>query len=169
MQSKAKGEVILAHKRLEVVELSPRKVDQVSVEENVIKAKEAGWWVNDYIRTDREISFEGKPPAMSGVKERKISISRFIPEGDNWETDKVVAEVGKPGLAFSFSDLIDLISDRDVLLEHGVRWLNAMGVRFRDSAGGGCVAYLCLEDRGVHLDWVGRGWSALDWFGSVGK
>src|SRR3972149_1256149 len=134
MQSEAKGEVILAHRRLEVIELAPRKVDHsCSIEDNVAKAKEAGWWVNDYIRTDCEISFEGKPPAVSDVRERKISISRLIPEGDVWQTDKVTAEVGEPGLAFSFADLIDLLSDRDVFMEHGVRFVNAMGVRFRDS------------------------------------
>lgn len=170
MQSETKGEVILAHRRLEIIELAPRKVDHdCSIEDNVAKAKEAGWWVIAYIRTDREISFEGKPPEVSGVVERDISISRFISEVDVWKTDKVIAEVGKPGLAFSFADLIALIPDRDVLMEHGVRFVNAMGTRFRDFDGDPCVAYLNLGRCHVHLNWLRDDWRGNDWFGSVGK
>ncbi len=170
MESETKGKVILAHRRIETIELAPVKVDQGHlIEEYAAEARKAGWWVNSDISSDNVIATEGTPE-ISGVHERNISVSRFIPEGDEpWGTDAVMAEIGKPGLAFTFADLIKMIDYRVELLERGVRWLNAMGARFRDSAGDPCVASLYLENRRVYLPWLEDDWDGNDWFGSVGK
>lgn len=138
------------------------------IEDKVVTAREAGWWVNESIRTDRQIAYPGKP-VKSGVEEVTIHLSRTVPSGKIWKTKKVASTLGASGLEFGFAELMALLPYRDELLKLGVRWIVAMGSRFRRSRGRECVACLGLGYRGVDLFWCEGDWGGDDWFGQASK
>lgn len=139
-----------------------------SIEELVADARKAGWWVNDSIKTDRQITIPGKTK-KSGIKKETLKVSKIVPSGEVWKTKKVLSKLGKPGIEFGFPELMALIPHRDELLKAGIQYISAMGARFRHSDGDGCVVYLNPGDRYVYLYWIERAWNDNDDFGCAGK
>lgn len=138
-----------------------------SIEQLMAQVKAVGWSVNTSITTQRQLDFEGMPEKPTDAQMRQLSVTSPIKSGDVWSADQVLANLKVPGLAFGLHDLLEFIPYRDELLDHGVRFITAMGSRFRRSDGGECVVYLDLVRRDVNLDWLRYGWSDYDSFGRV--
>lgn len=129
-----------------------------SIEDLVAEVKASGWTINSSITTGRRLDFEGMPQKPAGKQTRNLSVVSSIKAGEVWKTNKVLDKLGASGLAFNFHCLCEWLKYRDELMSHGVKYMIAMGSRFRASVGHECVAYLYLANRNVRLHWIDLTW-----------